>query len=122
MSLIGGKTVTNWVCSECGREGAKLNEARPSVDDRYAIGYCESCCPLPVIDPNDHQKTKPRNRRVVQLVRSDLWSPDLLAERRRQARIRQLFNGKGPRSAADIEEMAAIRRQWESDAEARRSA
>lgn len=90
------------------------------MDDRYAIGYCVSCCPLPITDPYDHTKTKPLNRRTVQLVRSDVWDPSVLAADRERRRIHRLFNGKGNRSEADYAEMAELRRRWAAEAEARR--
>lgn len=37
-----------WVCSKCGNEDqakVRTDPSRPSVDPRYAIGYCDDCTP-----------------------------------------------------------------------------
>jgi hypothetical protein len=108
-----------WVCSECGGEQAAPIEARPSIDDRYAVGYCIRCSPIPMIDPNDHTKTKPLNRKTVQLVRSDVWDLAVLERRRQLARQRRLFNGKRLDDKDDAERLE-LRRRWDREAAERR--
>jgi hypothetical protein len=71
--------VTGYVCTNCGGTAVKVREARPSVDDRYALGFCAGCS-------GSGQK---RNER--QLCRSDLWRPEILQERKRAEAERELL-------------------------------
>jgi len=34
--------VAEWVCAKCGLTGAVPLASRPPLDDRYALGYCDS--------------------------------------------------------------------------------
>ena len=76
--------MTRWVCSSCGREDVTVSEARPSLDDRFAVGYCPTCAPA----PNAYVDTAVKKRRVAQpvvpLVRADLWDPAVITERKRR--------------------------------------
>jgi hypothetical protein len=66
-------------------------ESRPSIDDRFAVGYC-ACQPQPVV--SNARKRLP-DRPVVQLIRRDLFTgvvrPRTVAEKRRQEK--QALNG-----------------------------
>ncbi len=112
-----------WVCSGCGGEQTTVLEGRPSIDDRYAVGYCVSCNPMPVNDPKDPKLTKPRNRSTSALVRQDVWDPELLRKRReREAEARlltQFRNGK-LRSDADKDRAAAVIARYAAEARDRR--
>ena len=72
-----------YVCSSCGRTDVTVNLAQPSIDERFAVGYCESCTPEPTYDPVK-RGTRPMNRSVVALVRADVWKPGISCLRSRQ--------------------------------------
>lgn len=90
--------MTAYICSKCGGQRTTVNESRPSVDDRYAVGYCDDCGPQKfetVIDakgkkvwrlrnkPDGTKEPIPLERPVRDLVRADIWNSDLLTERRK---------------------------------------
>ncbi|MGH2465414.1 MAG: hypothetical protein ACRDGI_08135 [Candidatus Limnocylindrales bacterium] len=79
--------MTAWVCSRCGRRDVSVNEARPSLDDRYAVGHCPTCAPIP---PPADPRRKPPAIVTVPLVRADRWDPEIPEERRRR-RADELF-------------------------------
>lgn len=124
--------MTVWVCSKCGMAGCQPLASRPSIDDRFAVGYCAgSCTPEPVVDPKHPGHTKPAVRATVSLVRNENWDPALLEGRRERAEeerfIRDFGNGKFARmsrSAQDAaaQRMASIRARWDREAAERRSA
>lgn len=34
--------MTTWICTHCASYNVSVNLTRPSIDDRYAIGHCDS--------------------------------------------------------------------------------
>jgi hypothetical protein len=64
-----------------------LLESRPSIDDRFAVGYCP-CRPEPIV--SDARKRKPA-RPTVQLIRRELFTgverPRTAAEKKRQEKV-----------------------------------
>ena len=75
--------MTAWACSKCGRQDVIVAAARPSLDDRYAVGYCPTCAPVPPpVDPREKPRKTPNPS--VPLVRADLWDPAAAAERDRR--------------------------------------
>ena len=73
-----------WICSSCGADGiVTVSQAKPSLDDRYAVGYCGNCAPVPPpVDPTLARPRRPSPPRTVTLVRSDKWDPETLRRRR----------------------------------------
>ena len=62
-------TTIRWVCADCGSDDprtVRLDQTRPSVDDRYGIGYCDSCTP-------GRRTVRGIKRQAVTLVRSDVF-------------------------------------------------
>lgn len=76
-----------WVCSSCGGTWVTLSLARPSLDERYAVGYCTTCAPpppdVPSVDPGD---TRPKAKPLptVPLVRADKWDPTTIKARKQR--------------------------------------
>jgi hypothetical protein len=71
-----------YTCSECGGTETLVSAARPSIDDRYAVGYCSSCTydrseenwhPVAktTAKPTYKGKRKTSPWKTVQLCRSD---------------------------------------------------
>jgi len=121
--------MTVWIYSKCGMAGGFVLEGRPSLDERYAVGYCAgSCTPEQVIDPAT-RKLKPRERATVALVRNQDWDPDLLRRRREadeEARFCRdfaagKFKGRAQEEAAG-KRMSELRARWAREAAERRSA
>jgi len=77
--------------------------ARPSIDDRYAVGYCP-CTPQPV---SSDPKTPPRERPTVHLVREDIWRPEILDKRREADRRRRLLRRRAAGTLRETEKAAA---------------
>lgn len=113
---------TAWVCSSCGGGSVSVVEARPSLDPRYAVGYCIRCTRDPEPDPKDRMRTKPVNKPTVPLVRADVWNADLLARHAERRRIRRLMNTKNKLSEADFAERNRLLAEWEQEAATRRDA
>jgi len=79
--------MTVWVCSKCGVAGAQPSAVRPSLDDRYAVGWCSSCTPPPsVLHPY---------RKPAALIRSDLWDANELRRRAEADAMRKLLRDFG---------------------------
>lgn len=118
-----------YVCSKCGGDDVRASEARPSVDDRYAVGFCVRCAPFPKAQTDDlRRKRKPNPPRTVALIRRSLYDPSLLAEVDRlaaeKAIVERAFdrrNGKRIPTDGDVERGQAILARWEAEAEARRA-
>jgi hypothetical protein len=78
----------NYICSNCGSPKTTVRKARPSIDDRYALGYCAAC------------SGSGENRIERNLCRSDVWRPELLAERKRvKAEQKLLRHVVGPQES-----------------------
>lgn len=82
------------MCSKCGMAGARVAETRPSLDDRYAVGFCPKCAPPPsrseALNIN-----RPVRRPTVQLIRDDLWDASELARRDQAEADRKLLRDFG---------------------------
>ncbi len=35
-----------WECTQCGGTLVTVDHSKPSIDPRYALGYCEKCTPM----------------------------------------------------------------------------
>ena len=87
-----------YVCSRCGGDAVSLIEGRTNFDERYPIGHCERCTPVP--KPRIQKGTGPRSgreavwhtptRRTIALVRADLDDPDERAHRAKVKHARGL--------------------------------
>jgi hypothetical protein len=108
-----------WTCSSCGGAAVKVNEASPSLDERYAVGFCDRCTPEPVFDPRT-KRTKPLTRSTVPLVRGPDTAHRIVAERARLRRERQII--AKAKNDAEHEQRAAILARYAAEAEARRVA
>ena len=65
-----------YVCSGCGLRATEINRARPSLDDRYAVGYCDFCTPWPKPKKQKvfpFQEVQPE-RKTIQLVHPAHWN------------------------------------------------
>lgn len=98
-------------CTRCGKDGAAA-PAHPSLDDRYAVGYCSGACtPVPETIAG---YTPPRP--TVQLIRDDLFDPQALNEPRRQRRRSQLMrkcvDGRPMTDAERAEAEAVFAEVW----------
>lgn len=117
--------MTKWMCSRCGGSNVQVSAARPSIDDRFAVGYCDRCTPEPLFDPRT-QKYKPVVRATVALAPDSDKTRDAINARDRAVAERKLVEkalaGDARLTQAQRDEAAAIRRRWDSEAEARRSA
>lgn len=61
--------ITRWVCTRCGNDdqrGVWADLTRPSLDQRYAVGFCESCAPT-------RKSVRGMTRETVVLIRADLF-------------------------------------------------
>jgi len=112
--------VSDWFCSKCGGGSVAVAAARPSLDDRYAVGYCIRCTADPKADPKDPMRTKPVNKPTVPLVRADVWDPGKLAADAERQRIRRLFNDKNKHDEADYRERERLLAEWDAEATDRR--
>lgn len=73
-----------WVCSSCGGKEVTPSLARPSLDERYAVGYCTTCAPPPdepAVDPGDTALPKAKRLPTVPLIRADKWDPTMIETR-----------------------------------------
>ena len=122
--MTAGPPPVRWVCSSCGATaGIEPQEALARIDDRYTTGHCITCTPWPRPRkrPNSDQLYQPP-RRIVQLVRSDVWDADQLRRRReregRVAAVSQLDTTRKSKPLSDAERAAAaeaLRYQLEQD-------
>jgi hypothetical protein len=58
-----------WVCARCGTDDPRLvwaDPSRPSLDPRYALGFCDVCAPA-------RKSVKGVTRKAVALVRSEMF-------------------------------------------------
>lgn len=69
-----------WVCSNCGNTHGNEPHAVTQVDARYTTGFCFVCSPhrKPIADKKNPGKWVEPARRVVQLIRADVWDPSTL--------------------------------------------
>jgi hypothetical protein len=118
-----------WVCSGCGlSDDVVASLGRPSLDDRYAVGWCPRCAPLPPPDDPTDARRRERKRRppakTVALVRGDAWDPRVLRERLAREADRRLFErvhaGDARLTDADRARAAELRARWDAEAAARR--
>jgi hypothetical protein len=121
--------MTAWICSGCGRDDDVVASAgRPSLDDRYAVGWCPRCAPLPPPDDPTEARRPERKRRppakTVALVHPDAWDPDAFAARRQREADRRLIErvhaGDARLTDADRQRAAELRARWDAEAAARR--
>lgn len=79
--------MSKYVCTRCGGGQVTVLEGHPSIDDRFAVGWCD-CAPQPV-DNNPRHRTP--TRPTVQLIRADLFTgvarPRTGAEKKRQEKV-----------------------------------
>lgn len=67
-----------WVCSKCGNEDQtrlRVDPSRPSVDLRYAIGWCDECTPA-------RRSVRGLKRDPVHLVHATYWRRQAFLARR----------------------------------------
>jgi hypothetical protein len=100
--------MTNWVCANCGGNDVTESAARPSLDTRYAVGFCRSCAPSPT-EPQDTRKLQ-RAPSTVPLVRADLFDPQVITDRK-QRRADAQFLAKCRDGKVDIRVPANAERQ-----------
>ncbi len=81
--------MAEWTCTRCGGPAKRL-EGFTLLDERYAVGYCDKCTPIP----------KKRKRSTVPVVLTKLWNPAILDERRKSAKEHRLLE----RSVATVNE------------------
>ena len=105
----------SWICSRCGGD-ATPSVSRPSLDDRYAPGFCDRCTPDP--GPPD-PRVKRAARPSVALVRANKWDPEILRRRReREAEerlVRDYRDGKLS-SKSDQETARSVLSRWDAQA------
>lgn len=75
-----------------------VSPARPSLDDRFALGLCSSCSR----DSGQADELDPM--KVQQLVRADAWDPKVLEGQRRRRNERRIL-----RSAREDEQQERAR-------------
>ena len=62
-----------WVCTNCGSPGGQPIPARPSLDPRYAIGYCNTCSK----DSPERKTPRPTNQLVhIENFNRQRWQVD----------------------------------------------
>ena len=73
----------NYVCTGCSLRDTEINRARPSLDDRYAVGYCDHCTPIPVPrkDPRHPGTWIVRERKLIDLVHPSVWNQEAFEHR-----------------------------------------
>jgi len=84
--------IGEYVCSNCGGGSVEVNEAHPSLDDRYPVGHCMTCTPWPKPKPHPFKEgdlIQPARKRVA-LTRADLFDRDAFNHRQRVAEARRL--------------------------------
>lgn len=118
----------SWICTRCGGGACSVLDGHPSLDDRFAIGWCDRCTPLPTLDPRRPHDQKKRGTIVLardsDQVREEIARRDQLIRDRKL--VEQVFgrSGKvpdGPRGDAMRAEATRIRQRWAAEAAARRS-
>ncbi len=67
-----------YICSNCGSPKTTVRKARPSLDDRYALGYCGACS-----GSGEHRIER-------NLCREDVWNPAVLVQRKQAKADRPL--------------------------------
>lgn len=105
--------------------GCSVLDGHPSLDERYAIGWCERCTPIPTLDPRRPDQKK---RGTVVLARDTDEVRAAIARRDQLTRDRKLVKKvatgdapDGARGDAMRAEAVAIQQRWNAEAEARRS-
>lgn len=108
--------MSRWICSRCGGDATPAI-SRPSLDDRYAPGFCDRCTPDPG-PPDPRKKRAPRPS--VALVRADKWDPDLLRQRREREAEERLVRDYRDGNLGDDKKAqtraVAILARWEAEA------
>lgn len=123
-------TALGFVCTKCGGGSVSVSEARPSLDDRYAVGFCERCTPevsWTAAREAREKRSRPALRPTVPLIRAHLFDPTKVdqearrrAERRLVAKVVSGKNRGGPPTAVEQRQAAEIQARWDREAEARR--
>lgn len=118
----------DWVCTRCGGGGCSVLDGHPSLDDRFAIGWCDRCTPLPSFDPARPNATKKRGTvplaRDSEKVRAEIARRDQLTRERKLVELVAKGSNKipdGPRGDAMRAEARAVQQRWDAEALARRS-
>src|SRR5258706_14443284 len=82
--------MSKWICTRCAGSDVKVLEGRPSIDERFAVGWCDRCTPRPVWDPKKPGQTKPLVRGTVPLALDPPANRESIAERDRTTREKKL--------------------------------
>lgn len=75
-----------YVCTGCGN-AASVDLTRPSIDDRYAVGYCIRCTPT----PSPQKLSEGANRETIFLIRRDLFDPEEFADLQKTRAAKKLI-------------------------------
>lgn len=110
--------MTVYICSSCGGGSVEVNEAQPSLDDRYPLGHCVRCTPWPKPKENPLKKgdfIQPP-RKSVALVRADLFDRAAFDHQQKVEAARRLANklhsGKGARMSDEELKAASEAAAW----------
>lgn len=98
-------------------------EGRPSLDDRFAVGWCPRCTPLPRQDPQRPNLNKKRG--TVVLAQDTEATRAGIAERERrkaEAKLVERVTTNKTDNKTEIAQAHAIRQRWAAEAAARRGA
>jgi len=84
--------MTAYRCSGCGGSRVEVNLAHPSLDDRYPLGHCmvDTPWPAPKRNPIKPQEFIQPPRRLIALVRTDVWDQAAFDHRKQVERMRTL--------------------------------
>jgi hypothetical protein len=63
-----------YICTSCGGDKTIVSAAHPSLDARYAVGWCDLC----------GQENKAGVRPERQLARADCWNADEISRRKKR--------------------------------------
>lgn len=69
--------VALWTCTRCGNDDRRrvwADLSRPSLDPRYALGWCDQCAPA-------RKTVRGVTREAVALIRSELFDREAYLER-----------------------------------------
>ena len=78
-----------YICTNCGGNHTTIIASRPSLDDRYAIGWCGD---MLVTGKTVHGCSGFAESRIErQLCREDVWDPATLTQRKQAKKDKQLL-------------------------------
>jgi hypothetical protein len=107
-------TVEHWTCTKCGNDNQarlRVDGARPSLDERYALGYCDDCTPT-------RKTVKGPTREHVPLIRSRLFDRERhveIARARAEAKLLLRYRNGHLMTEDEIAEVQVILKRQERE-------